>query len=63
MPKAKNGVLIEVDVATKIFLTQLPEFSKFCLMDIDDRHLFIEEKTLEFVKSKVTQFKEDCTKS
>ena len=54
MPKAKNGVLIEVDVATKILLTQLPEFSKFCLMDIDDRHLFIEEKTLEFVKSKVT---------
>ncbi len=41
MPKAKNGVLIEIDVATKIFLTTLPEYDKFKIMDIDDRHLFI----------------------
>ena len=49
MPKAKNGVLIEIDVATKIHLTTLAEFKKFCVMDIDDRHLFIEESELEFV--------------
>ena len=62
MPKAKNGVLIEIDVATKIHLTTLAEFKNFCVMDIDDRHLFIQESELEFVKSKVTKFKEECTK-
>lgn len=43
MPKARNGVLIEVDVATKIYLTQLNEFRNhdFDWKDIDDRHFFI----------------------
>lgn len=62
MPKAKNGVLIEIDVATKIYLTQLPEYESFKLMDIDDRHLFICEKMLVLVQMKVAKFKEECTK-
>lgn len=62
MPKAKNGVLIEIDVATKIYLTQLPEYERFKLMDIDDRHLFIQEAELEFVKAKVNKFKEESTR-
>ncbi len=62
MPKAKNGVLIEIDVATKIYLTQLPDYENFKLMDIDDRHLFIKEDQFEYVKSKVTMFKEESTR-
>jgi uncharacterized protein YnzC (UPF0291/DUF896 family) len=58
MPKAKVGTLIKIDVATKIFLMKLPEAEKFILMDIDDRHLFIQESYLEEVQAKVKQHKE-----
>jgi len=59
MPKAKIGVLIKTDVATKIYLQGLIEKEKFILMDIgDDRHLFINEKYLDFVKEKVQEFKD-----
>ena len=55
MPKAKTGVLIKTDVATKIYLQQ--EIAKkdpsIIIMDIDDRHLFIEEASLPFVREKV----------
>ena len=43
MPKAIKGVLVKVDVATKIYLMKLNEQDKINLMDIDDRHMFIKE--------------------
>lgn len=58
MPKATAGVLIEIDVATKIHLMEEKQID-FVIMDIDDRHLFIKEAFLDFVKEKVTKFKED----
>lgn len=58
MPKAKVGTLIKVDVATKIYLMKLNEFEQFKIMDIDDRHLFIQESYLEFVQSKVKEHKD-----
>lgn len=54
MPKAKKGVLLITDVATKIYLLSLPERDKFLITaKIDDRTLFIEEAYLEYVKEKV----------
>ena len=53
MPKAKLGVLIKIDVATKIYLQELAKKDKFIIMDIDDRHLFIDEASLPFVREKV----------
>ncbi len=58
MPKAKVGVLLKTDVATKIYLLGLVEKEKFLLMDIDDRHLFVQESHLEFLREKVAEFKE-----
>lgn len=59
MPKAKLGVLIKIDVATKIYLQELAKKDKFIIMDIDDRHLFIDEASLPFVREKVQRFKEE----
>ena len=55
MPKAKQGILIKSDVATKIYLQTLAEKEKenFIITEIDDRHLFIEESALDYVKEKV----------
>lgn len=61
MPKATAGVLIEIDVATKIHLMEEKQID-FVIMDIDDRHLFIKEAFLDFVKEKVTKFKEESKK-
>lgn len=58
MPKAKVGVLVKVDVATKIYLMKLQDSEKFIIMDIDDRHLFIQEAYLEDVQAKVKQHKD-----
>lgn len=49
MPKAIKGVLIKIDVATKIYLMKLNEYEQFKIMDIDDRYLFIKDAWLEFV--------------
>lgn len=49
MPKAIKGVLVKVDVATKIYLMKLNEYEKFKIMDIDDRYLFIKDSELDFV--------------
>lgn len=57
MPKAQVGMLITIDVATKIYLQQLKEYEQFKFMDIDDRHLFIREDALEFVREKVKEHK------
>jgi hypothetical protein len=54
MPKAKKGILLVTDVATKIYLLSLAEKDKFLITaKIDDRTLFIEEAYLDFVKEKV----------
>jgi len=58
MPKAIKGVLVKVDVATKIYLMKLNEYEKFKIMDIDDRYLFIKDSELEFVQSEVKKYKE-----
>lgn len=54
MPKAKKGILLVTDVATKIYLMSLAERDKFVITaKIDDRSLFIEEAYLDYVKEKV----------
>jgi hypothetical protein len=59
MPKAKKGILLITDVATKIYLLSLAEKDKFVITaKIDDRTLFIEEAYLDFVKEKVQEFKD-----
>ena len=58
MPKAIKGVLVKVDVATKIYLMKLNEYEKFKIMDIDDRYLFIKDSELDFVQSEVKKYKE-----
>ena len=58
MPKAKVGVLLQVDVATKVSLMSLADKDKFLIMEIDDRHLFVEQNSLQFVREKVREFKE-----
>ena len=58
MPKSTQGVLITIDIATKIYLESLKEFEEFTIMEIDDRHLFIKESKLDLVMNKVTEFKE-----
>ena len=59
MPKAKKGILLITDVATKIYLLSLAEKDKFVITaKIDDRTLFIEEAYLDFVKDKVQEFKD-----
>lgn len=58
MPKAIKGVLVKVDVATKIYLMKLNEYEKFKIMDIDDRYLFIKDSELEFVQQEVKKYKE-----
>ena len=61
MPKAKVGTLIKTDVATKIYLQmELEKRDKdIIIQDIDDRHLFIEESWLPFVREKVQKFKDE----
>ena len=61
MPQAKKGVLIKTDVASKIYLLQeLEKRDKYTvIMDIDDRHLFIDESSLPFVREKIQKFKEE----
>jgi len=51
MPKAKRGILIKTDVATKIFLGTLKE--TFIIKDIDDTSLFIDDTKLDYVREKV----------
>ena len=59
MPKAQKGVLIKVDVATKIYLTQnVKEYSQFKFLEIDEHHLFIREGWLDFVQEKVQEHKD-----
>ena len=41
MPQASVGTLIRIDVATKIMLLEKEKRDKFVIMEIDDRHLFI----------------------
>lgn len=55
MPKAKRGILIKTDVATKIFLGTLKE--TFIIKDIDDTSLFIDDTKLDYVREKVQEFK------
>ena len=57
MPKAKKGILLITDVATKIYLLNLAEKDKFVTTaKINDRNLLIEEAYLYFVKEKVQEF-------
>ena len=58
MPKAIKGVLIKIDVATKIYLMKLNEYEQFKIMDIDDRYLFIKDSWLDFVQKEVKKYKE-----
>ena len=57
MPKSKVGVLLKTDIATNIFLKQLAgqerRYGDFLIMEIDDRHLFVEENKLEWIRDKV----------
>lgn len=53
---------MKVDVSTKIYLMKLNEFEVFKIMDIDDRHLFIQESYLEFVQAKVKEHKDKFRK-
>lgn len=55
MPKTKKGILITTDIATKVYLMTLKE--TFVIKEIDDTSLFIEEVKLEWVKEKVSEFK------
>ncbi len=53
--KTKRGILITTDIATKVYLMTLKEF--FIIKEIDDTSLFIEESKLEWVREKVSEFK------
>ena len=59
MPQASVGTLIRIDVATKIMLLEKEKRDKFVIMEIDDRHLFINSKKLDLVNGYVQKFKED----
>ena len=63
MPQASVGTLIRIDVATKIMLLEKEKRDKFVIMEIDDRHLFINSKKLDLVNSYVQKFKEDSLKN
>ena len=53
MPKTKKGILIETDIATKIFLVSLKERESFVIKEIDENSLFIEESKIQWVREKV----------
>ena len=57
MPKTKKGILIETDIATKIFLVSLKERESFVIKEIDENSLFIEESKIQWVREKVQEFK------
>ncbi len=53
MPKSRNGILLKCEKTIKIFIKQLNIGRDFIIMDIDENHLFINEKYLNFVKDEV----------
>jgi len=48
MQKAKKGILVNTDVATKIYLLRFKD--RFLIRDIDETSMFIEESQLDFVR-------------
>ena len=63
MPKSKIGVLLKTDVATNIYLRNEAKPDRrnngFLIMPIDDKHLFVEENKLDWIREKVREFKEN----
>lgn len=53
MPKSKIGILIKCEKTIKIYIKQLNQGKDFILMDLDENHLLIHEKFLQFIKDEV----------
>lgn len=53
MPKSNFGILIKCEKTIKIFIKQLNQGKDFIIMDLDENHLFIQEKFLNYIKDEV----------
>lgn len=53
MPKSKIGILIKCEKTIKIYIKQLNQGKDFIIMDLDENHLLIQEKFLQFIKEEV----------
>ncbi len=53
MPKSKIGILIKCEKTIKIYIKQLNQGKDFIIMDLDENHLLVQEKFLQFIKDEV----------
>jgi len=53
MPKSKIGILIKCEKTIKIYIKQLNQGKDFIIMDLDENHLLVQEKFIQFIKDEV----------
>jgi len=53
MPKSKIGIFIKCEKTVKIYIKQLNQGKDFIIMDLDENHLLIQEKYLQYIKDEV----------
>eukprot|EP00884_Botryococcus_braunii_P004250 jgi/Botrbrau1/13826/Bobra.0056s0068.1 len=65
MVSALQGVLLECDVPTKVFILSLNEArqnkDRFVIEDLDETRLFVQPTVIEWLESRLKEFHEENT--
>lgn len=59
MPKFYYGVLIKCEKTIKMFIKNLDKDKTIIIKDLDDNHLVIDEKKLEYVQEEVYKMQDE----